>query len=156
MASWPCSGLCTFWLRSPAGNKTAPGGAHRQGSEHGPGRTAEIELVAKLAANIPRTWANYWKDSGEGQEAAACAANGRDTAVGRKTSAPAAGNGRKTAVGLSGTGRHREGGSRAIAGPEKESETQPHAWTGARSGGGAISGRADRAYTVGSVGARHG
>ena len=86
-------------------------------------RTAEIELVAKLAANIPRTWANYWKDSGEGQEVVACAANGRDTAVGRKTSAPAAGNGRKTAVGLSGTGRHREGGSRTIAGPEQESET---------------------------------
>ena len=53
-------------------------------------------------------------------------------------------------------GRHREGGSRTIAGPEQESETQPHAWAGARSGGGAISGRADRAYTVGSAGARHG
>ena len=52
--------------------------------------------------NLPRTKArNNGKDSGKGLEAAANAASGRNTAVGRSAGAPAAGDGRETAAGLS-------------------------------------------------------
>ena len=51
--------------------------------------------------NLPRTKArNNGKDSGKGLEAAANAASGRNTAVGRSAGAPAAGDGRETADGL--------------------------------------------------------